>query len=70
VHDEFNSERFDELCIEMAFEIGSMMMVARDELDDMEVVELVDEVEKMEEVFLRKRISCATAASNGTGMIA
>ena len=67
MHDEFNCERFDELCIEMAFEIGSMMMVARDELDDMEVVELVDE---MEEVFLRKRISCATAASNGTGMIA
>ena len=54
MHDEFNSERFDELCIEMAFEIGSMMMVARDELDDVGVVE---EMEEMEEVFLRKRIS-------------
>ena len=51
----------------MAFEIGSMMMVARDELDD---VGMVEEVDEMEEVFLRKRISCATAASNGTGMIA
>ena len=51
----------------MAFEIGSMMMVARDELDDMGMVE---EVEEIEVVFLRKRISCATAASNGTGMIA
>ena len=54
----------------MAFEIGSMMMVARDELDDVGVVEELEDMEDMEEVFLRKRISCATAASNGTGMIA